>query len=399
MIVWRELVPDARRIVFVLSQYSVGGAEKQLATLLEHRPEWARGLGVHTITFIASASSEIVERFAALGVIHTLVERQGRSFAAFFLALVRTIRRLDPFIVHTLLDHSTGTWGRLAAWLLRSPVIMMSDLSLGEGGGRAHFALRPFLDRVTTRFLPNAEAIADRLASKGVPREKITVIPCGVDLRTFDPLRAEPTRAARREAWGVGSDAVVAGFLGRFWEQKRVDLLAEALRAMPVEERPDLVVFAGDGPTMPMVRAIIDQDPWLKAHTRFLGTIHDTPAFLSAVDYLVLPSVSEGLPNVVLESMAMCRPVVSTRVSDIPLVIDGAGLVAEPGDVGSLARALSAMQCYTDDERRRLGDVGRRRVERDFDIVHVAERFWRAHAELLPAFEVPPPRPRRSEQG
>ena len=193
----------ANRIVFVLSQYHVGGAEKQLATLLEHRPDWARDLDVRTVTFIAEERQEMAARFGALGIPHTLVERQGRSFAGFFTDLVRTLRKLDPAIVHTLLDSSTGTWGRLAAWLVRVPAIIMSDLSLGEGGGRVHFLLRPFLDRVTHRFLPNAEAIADRLAAKGVDRQKITVIPCGVDLLRFDPGRVSGARPTLRAAWGI----------------------------------------------------------------------------------------------------------------------------------------------------------------------------------------------------
>ena len=378
------------RIVFVLSQYAVGGAEKQLAALLEHRPEWSLAIDVRTVTFLPPASQEMVERYATLGVPNTQVSRPAATFVGFFVALLRTFRQLDPAIVHTLLDHSTGTWGRLAAWMLRVPAIVMSDLSLGEVGGRVHFALRPFLDRVTHRFLPNAEAIADRLATSGVPRRKITVIPCGVDLEVFDPLRVADGRGDRRRAWGIPEDAVVAGYLGRFTRVKRVDLLIEALRTLPEGDRPDFVVLGGDGPTMSLARSMVDLDPWLRERCHFLGTIHDAPEFLAAIDYLVLPTEVEGLPNVILEAMAMVRPVVSTRVSDIPAIIDGAGVVAEPGDATALAEAIRVMQRRTADERRRLGEAGRKRVERDFDIEVVAERFWREHAALLPAFAAPP---------
>jgi len=169
-------------------------------------------------------------------------------------------------------------------------------------------------------------------------------------------------------------------------------VLAAAVRALPEEDRPDHVVFAGDGPTMPLVRSLVDGDPWLQARCRFLGMIEDTAEFLAAIDYLVLSSETEGLPNVVLEAMAMSRPVVSTGVSDIPRVIEGAGVVAERGDVATFAAALRAMQRRTPAERRELGEHGRRRVERDYDIVEVAERFWRAHAALLPGVQGPAPR-------
>lgn len=377
----------ADRIVFVLSQYQLGGAEKQLATLLEHRPIWTRSLDIHTVTFAPPRSPEMVERYAALGLHDSLVERQAHSFVGFLIALLRTIRRLDPAVVHALLDHSTGTWGRLAAWMLRVPGIVMSDLSLAEEGGRIHFALRPFLDRRTHRFLPNAEAIADRLVSKGVPRERITVIPCGVDLAVFDPDRMAPVRAATRERWGLAPDAVVAGFLGRFSEVKRVDLLIEAVRSLPQSDRPHKLVLAGDGPTLPAVRSMVEGDAWLRANCRFLGMIDDTAGFLSAIDYLVLSSDTEGLPNAVLESMAMNRPVVATSVSDVPRVVEGAGFVAEPGNAAAFAGALAAMQRLTPQERHALGERGRRRVERDYDIKHVSERFWREHVALLPRFD------------
>ena len=382
-------MPVPNRIVFVLSQLAVGGAETQFAALLEHRPAWSRALDVRTVTFMAPASQEMVERFTAMGVPNVQVERQATGFVGFFRALLRALREVDPAIVHTLLDHSTGTWGRLAAWMLRVPAIMMSDLSLREVGGRVHFALRPFLDRVTHRFLPNAEAIAERLVAKGVPRHKITVVPCGVDLVRFDPDRVAAARVARREAWNIPEDAVVAGYLGRFTPVKRIDLLIEALRSLPEEERPDHVVFGGDGPTMALVRSLVDADAWLSARCHFLGTIHDTPEFLVAIDYLVLPTETEGLPNVVLETMAMVRPVVSTRVSDIPALIEGAGVVAEPGDVGSIADAIRTMQRLSPEERRQLGEHGRCRVERDYEIEAVAERFWREHARLLPGFAPP----------
>jgi len=382
-------MPSADRIVFVLSQYAVGGAEKQLAALLAHRPGWSQALDVRTVTFMPPASREMVARYAALGVPNTEVSRPETTFLGFFISLLREFRELRPAIVHTLLDHSTGTWGRLAAWILRVPVIMMSDLSLGEVGGRVHFALRPFLDRITHRFLPNAEAIADRLVATGVPRRKITVIPCGVDLQAFDPRRVNDARAERRRDWGVPAEATVAGYLGRFTPVKRIDVLIEALLALPRAERPDYVVLGGDGPTMPLVRSLVDTDPWLKDRCRLLGTIHDTPEFLTAIDYLVLPTEVEGMPNVVLEAMAMLRPVVSTRVSDIPGIIDGAGVVAEPGNVTAMAEALQVMQRSSAEERREMGETGRRRVERDFDIEVVAERFWREHAALLPGFDAP----------
>ena len=367
------------RVVFVLSKYSVGGLEKQLANLIAHRPERARHVEIHAITLQTPRSAEVQRRFEGAGVRTTLVNRDELGFPRFFLDLVRAMRRIRPAIVSTLLDSSAGAWGRLAAWLTRVPVIVHSDRLLATEGTRAHYALRPFLDRVTDRFLPNAHAISERLVASGVPRRKIRVMPNGVDLSVFDPGSA---RDLRRE-WGVSEDATVAGYLGRIAPLKRVDLLLRAVQRLPEASRPDVIVLAGDGPSLPQIHELVSGDPWLERHTRFLGSIDDTPGFLASIDYLVLPSESEGLPNVVLEAMAMNRPVIATTVSDVPILVADTGLLVPPSDVAALAEAIADMQQRGHDLRRELGRRARQRIEDEYDIVQSAERFWDAHLELL----------------
>jgi glycosyltransferase involved in cell wall biosynthesis len=368
------------KVVFVLSSYVVGGAERQLAALIANRPARTSGLRLETITFLPTGSPELAETFEALGVTNTLVNREALRFPAFLTRLVRVLRASRPDIVHTILDSSTGAWGRLAALLAGVRSIMHSDRSLMTQGTRAHFLLRPYLDRATARFLPNAEAIAERLVRSGVPRDKITVVPSGVDLTRFDPEHT----ASQRSAWGVPEHAVVAGFLGRFAAVKRLDVLLDAITSLSPDERPDHVVLAGNGPMTPQVEARVDSDPWLAEHCRLLGTVHDVTGFLASIDYLVLPSEIEGLPNVVLEAMAMRRPVVATRVSDVPTLLGDTGFLADPGEVASLREALRQMQSLTPAAREALGRRARARVEQRYDLRVVAERFWQAHLDLLP---------------
>lgn len=369
------------RIVFVMGSYSLGGAERQLAALIERRPASVREVELHTVTLHRTRSPETAARFDGQGVVNTLVDWDALPFPLFLLRLLRVLRRLRPDIVHTVLDGSSGTWGRLGAFLTRVPVIIHSDRSLEPASNRSDRPLRPFLDRVTTRFLPNARAIAERVQrTTGVPPEKILVMPNGVDLSQFAPDRVR----GRRGDWGVPDGALVAGFLGRFERVKRIDVLLDALLSLPVEARPDHLLLAGDGSLMPSLRQRVAADPWLAERCHLLGAQQDVPAFLASIDYLVQPSEVEGLPNAVLEAMAMGRPVVATRVSDVPLLVEGAGRVAEAGDVASLAAALRSMQDAGADELARLGRAARRRIELEYDLDRVAERFWNAHLELLP---------------
>lgn len=377
---------DTRRrpdqIVFVLPHYGVGGAEKQLANLIHHRPARARSVEPRTITFLPTSSAEVAGMFERAGAENTLVDRSSQSFPSFFLNLVRVMRGMKPLMVSTFLDSSVGAWGRLAALLTGVPLIVHSDRLLATEGSRAHFMLRPHLDRRTKRFLPNAQAIADRLVSDGVPREKIIVMPNGVDLERFDPYGATGMRAEL----GIGAGSTVLGYLGRFAPFKRVDLLLEAVAGLAEENRPDHLLLAGDGPTMNQAREIVQGNEWLMSATRFLGTVDDTPRFLATIDYLVLPSESEGLPNVVLEAMAMAKPVISTSVSDVPALVADTGMIVPPSNLSELAGAITAMQNLSDSERATLGARARTRIEAEYSIQVAAGRFWDAHLDLIDSY-------------
>lgn len=370
-------------VAFVMAAYAMGGMELQLAALLRHRPGWARDLSVEVITFLPAASAEVEAAFGRLGASSTLIDRSRLGFPEFMLRLTRHLRRTRPRLVHTQLDASAGTWGRMAALLSGVPGIVQSDLSLMVGGTPIQRRLRRFLDARTQLFLPNANAIRDRLVAVGVRPERIQVLMPGVDLTRFSYDRAEQRPMA--------PEGLVAGFLGRFDPVKRIDVLLDALVSLPEASRPWRLLLAGDGPTRPDVERRIAAHPWLSDHCRLLGRQEDVPAYLGRIDYLVHPSEVEGLPNAVLEAMAMGRPIVATRVSDVPLVVGDAGFMAEPADVGSLAAAIARMQALGQDERLRLGERARRAVEQNHDIVEVSERFWRAHARLVPAWGVADP--------
>jgi len=365
---------DRRPVVFVLGHYGVGGAEKQLANLILHRPNFARELEVDVITFLPTTSPEVEEQFTRTGAKTTLIDRSTTKFAPFFLRLYSVMKGLRPLVVCTVLEQSTGTWGRLAAWLTRVPAIYHSDRALGSSTTPIQRRMRPFLDKRTTGFLPNAFAIAKQLEASGVPARRIRVIHNGVDLRFFD---ADATRSQRAD-WGIRDEEVVLGYLGRFDAVKRIDVLLEAVLRLAPEGRPDWILLAGDGEEMPTIRGLVQRDPWLSDHCRFLGTIADTPGYLKGIDYLVLASEAEGFPNVVLEAMAMGKPVVATAVSDVPTMIGHTGLLAEPGDTDSLATAIERMQQLGREGRAALGELARNRVRDEYSIELAAERFWGA---------------------
>jgi hypothetical protein len=153
--------PRGGRVVIVLASLTMGGAEAQLATILEADPERLRRTRVTILTLLPTTGTLVERRLRALGIAIDTIDRGRQAFPAFLLALVRYLRRQRPDIVHTFLGGSTGTWGRIAARLAGVRAVLHSDLSLEPDLTRVQRVLEPHVHRLTTRFLPNAVAIAE----------------------------------------------------------------------------------------------------------------------------------------------------------------------------------------------------------------------------------------------
>jgi glycosyltransferase involved in cell wall biosynthesis len=197
------------------------------------------------------------------------------------------------------------------------------------------------------------------------------VLPQGVDLDSFDPARFD--RQALRQEWGL-DDYTVITFIGDAYPHKG---LSEVVAALDRAADPSLrlvIVGAGGNP------AYVEE---LRRNPKviYLGAqpYDHVPRFLSMADFVVLPQrlgpYSAGqLPNKLFEALAMGKPVISTRVSDIPMVLDGCGLVVAPNDIDGLVGAIDQLAAEPG-LRERLGDAARAKAVRDYSWQRMAEIY------------------------
>jgi glycosyltransferase involved in cell wall biosynthesis len=204
-------------------------------------------------------------------------------------------------------------------------------------------------------------------------REKLVVIHCGVDTEVFRPV----------ERTDEGPFAIVS--VGTLHEVKGQRYLVEACRLLS-EDGIDIVCkLVGDGPDRKALgRQIVAAG--LQGRVTLLGRRDRdaVSALLRTAHVLAAPSVltkrgkREGIPIVLMEAMASGLPVVASRISGIPeLVDDGvSGLLVAPGDANSLAGALARL--YADASlRERLAKAGRAKVEAEFDLRKNADELVR----------------------
>lgn len=210
----------------------------------------------------------------------------------------------------------------------------------------------------------------------GIAPGRLEVIRAAVDLSRF-----QADREAARQSLGLTARDRVVVIVARLYPEKNHTLLLQAF-ARVVKRVPDArLLIVGDGIERDRIEELVGELK-LKEAVRLTGVRRDIPAVLAASDVCVLCSEREGLPIAVLEAMAASRPVVATRVGDLPLVVQDqkTGLLVDSHDVTGLADALEDLLVHPD-LARQLGEAGRKLVEQQYSL----ERMVRQHRRLYDA--------------
>jgi glycosyltransferase involved in cell wall biosynthesis len=217
---------------------------------------------------------------------------------------------------------------------------------------------------------PSRQVAATLTRLAHVPAQKIELVQHGIDLQWFDPEKTD--RVAGRRELGVDGE-LVFGTIGRFYRLKNYPALLEAFASvLPVMPEARLVVVgAGEAST---VRSLAD-DLGISAQLLVCPPRTDIRELLAAFDVFVHPAIAESFGLVILEAMAMARPVLATPVGIAPeLIVPGVtGFLCSSGSAGALADGL---RCTLASRARwrQIGAAARQRVE-PFTAVSMASRY------------------------
>ncbi|MCB1407533.1 MAG: glycosyltransferase [Rhodobacteraceae bacterium] len=183
---------------------------------------------------------------------------------------------------------------------------------------------------------------------------KIKVVHCGIEPQHFDMTNPPPVMRP-----------VTLVNIGRFAEQKGQLLLIEAMAEVLRRGVDARLVLVGDGELRAPIERMISQ-AGIGHSVKLTGWLDErgVRAAINDAHALVLPSFAEGLPMVVMEAMAMARPVIATFIAGVPeLMQDGkTGWLVPAGDVSALVEAITALATAQEDKLRRMGTTGRARV-------------------------------------
>lgn len=236
-----------------------------------------------------------------------------------------------------------------------------------------------------------AQLVADRVvlvseSQRGRPlqhwsRNRTRVIHNAVDISA--PVNSAGGRESTREALGLSAETPLIAAVGRLSPEKGVDVLIDAL-AETGGEPPPHVAVVGDGPQGEELRARAAR-LGLAQRIHFVGHTATPGDYLLAADVVVLPSRSEGIPNVALEAMALGKPLIATAVGGTPeVVVDGeSGLLVAAEQPPALARAIERVlrdPAFAGS----LSAGGERRVAAEFSIAARCRKILDVYAEIAP---------------
>jgi L-malate glycosyltransferase len=289
-------------------------------------------------------------------------------------ALARELHRNKIAVAHAF-DFYTNLMLPACARLARVPVIIGSHRQLGDLLRPLQFRAQGAAFRFCDRVVCNSQAAAGRLSQAGVPDRKLVVIVNGLPREAFLPAVSALAHAEGTVRVGMIARMNVlyknqAGFLRAAAQVHKRCAQAE-------------FILVGDGAFRSEFEASAKK-LGLASRVRFLGERKDIPAVLAALDLLVVPSVSESLPNVILEAMAAGVPVVASRVGGVPEVIEHekTGLLVPPSDDLQLAEAIERFVCQPS-LRLECARRARQYVAEHFDWGRVSDQYEELYCDLL----------------
>jgi glycosyltransferase involved in cell wall biosynthesis len=359
------------KILFLARSLHVGGAERQLVALA--RGLRTRGHDVRVAVFKRGGAFDAEIESASIPL--DSLEKRGRwDLAHFASALVRLVRSHSPDVVHSYLDVPNVVAALLAplfgptkiVWGVRASYL---DFSRYNWLARvSHYAQAP-LARVPDLAIVNSLVGMRELAAFGIARDRIAVVPNGIDTERFAP--SAEGRARLRREWGIAEDELLAGIVARFDPMKNHEtfLRAAAMVAGRLSRARFVCIGGGEEPYESELRALahaLGLDPLL----RWAGARSDVAAVDSALDLAVSSSsYGEGFPNSVAEAMSCGTPCVVTDVGDSAVIVGDAGLVVPARRPDLLAGAILEAMGRLDELRPRT----RPRIESLFSLQRLIE--------------------------
>lgn len=360
------------KLLFIVTGLGMGGAERQVCDLAD---TFAK-IG-HDVMLI-SMTGDIVNRpkNESIKIVNLSMSKSFTGFVKAYSKARNLIDEFKPNIVHSHMIHA-NIFSRLLRINTKIPRLICTAHSTNEGGGVRMWAYR-LTDSLCDLTTNVSQEAVDKFISQGaVKPDRIIAVHNGIDTSHF--CFKPDKRDELRKVLAVKNDAPLILAVGRLTEAKDYPNLFSAFSCLLEKYQDANLAIIGIGDQENELKELAAK---LNIITRlhFLGLRRDIFDWMSTADIYVMSSAWEGMPLVLLEAMACERVIVATDCGGVKEVVGDTGFLVPPKDSEKLASAMTDALELSLDARTQFGHLARKRVEDNYSLSSVCERWLRIYS-------------------
>lgn len=367
-------------IMHIRDSSGIFGAERVILTL-------AKNINRNEFDFMIlcmrrgdGKSEKLISKAEKIGIKVFPVDVKGRLDIKAVWKINNIIKNNNISIFHSH-DFKSDFYGLIASLNLG-----VKRVSTAHGSTRDSILKKAYLfinEGITYKFFDRIVAVAEDLRGfleqNKILKEKIEVIQNGLDTELLE----DETNCSFAPPLPIKEGHTVFAVIGRLYPDKGHRYFIEALSKV-YQRYPNITgLIIGDGPARTEITEQIKELNLEKA-VFLCGVRTDMKNVYDAIDFLIIPSLTEGLPYVLLEAMANGIPVLSTSVGDIPHLIDhgSTGFLIDPGDIEGLSKYMMRFLKHTD-KSQKMAQQGRDLILKNFSAKQMTEKTESLYRSLL----------------
>lgn len=371
------------KVLHVINTLSAGGAELHLLTLCRHLRRQGIEVIVACLREKVKDSRPLHSDFEQEAIKVVNLQGDSRYDGRFLLRLARLLKEEQPNILHTHLPRAdfAGMIGHLI--YSNSPwVCSVHDIYSKSWSGKWTLSLFNLIWRRADVLIAISHAVKDWLVQqRNIPAKQVTVIHYGIESGRFIQSGSD-----LRKIWDLNGQLVI-GSIGRLEPRKGHEYLIRAMPAILKHVPNASLIIAGHDPWGygQKLRTIINE-LGLNSKVRLVGFQSDIPSFLHALDVFAFASQSEGFGQVVIEAMAVGKPLVASGIPPLTEIVEDrkTGLLAERNNPQAFAHAISWLLMHPE-EARQMGRRGQEQVCKHFSAEKMSAKTISLYNELIRA--------------
>lgn len=369
----------SRNILFIIDTLEMGGSQKILIELATYLT--SRGSSVFVVC-LYNYDNEVVDIFRKRGIrvyfMHILELLSGIVF--FKISYIVKSKKIN--FIQTFLFWANWIGG-ISAFLAGHKNIIYSV----RGVNTNHPYWKLFVSRITSplakKIVINSEAIRDfTIKYEGVKDSQLILIYNGINCKR-KVSENHISMNAVRDSLKIDYNAYVVGYIGRLSKEKGVAFLLQAARMiMDKSEGGIIFLIVGDGKEANILKEYVSANK-MGDRVTFLGLRMDTMKIIIGIDVLVLPSLTESMPNSIMEAMLVGKTVIASRVGGVVELVkeNKTGFLVPPQDPSALAEKI----IYLRNEpqiRSMMGEEGKKRIHEFFSLEDMLKKYETLYKDL-----------------